>query len=281
MMGLMSYHDFENCKNLSTEWFTSLRDSICREFEAIEGETGYTSVFNRSEWTRPGGGGGQMSIMRGEVFEKVGVNFSTVYGNFSPQFAKEIPGTDESGGFWASGVSVVAHMKNPFVPAIHMNTRFIVTTKAWFGGGTDLTPTFEHMEDTEDFHDTLRETCNEFDPLYYPHFKQQCDDYFYLPHRKERRGIGGIFFDYLNTGNWEKDFGFIQSVGKAFIKVYGKIVRRNMHKTWTQQDKEKQLLKRGRYVEFNLLYDRGTRFGLMTDGNTEAILMSLPPEAKW
>lgn len=267
------------------EWFQALRDQICLEFEkiemALEESDKAAGHFERTQWKRPGGGGGEMSIMRGRVFEKVGVNISTVHGSFSEEFRNKIPGTEKDGTFWASGISLVAHLCSPLVPAVHMNTRYIVTGKEWFGGGADLTPMFENEADTTRFHAALQEACDRHDPNYYTKFKQQCDEYFYLPHRQESRGVGGIFYDYLESGNWENDFAFTQDIGKAFLDIYPSLVRQHMHKSWTKEEREHQLVKRGRYVEFNLLHDRGTKFGLQTNGNTEAILMSLPPEAKW
>lgn len=265
----------------ASEWFKALRNTICAEFEAIESENGSNTQFERTQWNRNGGGGGEMSIMRGKVFEKVGVNISTVHGEFDEKFAKEIPGAEENRSFFATGISLVAHMTSPHVPAVHMNTRYIVTTKEWFGGGADLTPTIPYDEDTRFFHETLKNACDKFDDQYYSKYKQWCDEYFFIKHRNEPRGVGGIFYDYVNSGNWEYDFEFTQEVGKAFLSAYAPIVRNRVSQTWTKEDKEKQLVKRGRYAEFNLLYDRGTRFGLMTNGNTEAILMSLPPEVKW
>lgn len=271
----------ENKKNIATAWFEEIRNKICSVFEDIEASSGSNARFERKAWERPGGGGGMMAIMRGKVFEKVGVNVSTVSGEFDQRFAKEIPGADENPSFWASGISLVTHMHNPHVPTVHMNTRMIMTSRLWFGGGADLTPTLPYEEDTLDFHNSMKHACDKFDPEYYQNFKEECDNYFYLSHRKEPRGVGGIFYDYMNTGDWEKDFSFTQEVGKSFIDVYPRIVLRNMNKAWSKEEKAKQLEKRGRYVEFNLIYDRGTRFGLMTGGNTEAILMSLPPEATW
>jgi len=276
-------------------WFETLRDRICAVFETIEDELKGTEHagmpagrFERKEWRRPSeegdGGGGEISMMRGRVFEKVGVNISTVYGRFSEEFRKQIPGAEKDGRFWASGVSVVAHMRSPFVPAAHMNTRHIVTSHGWFGGGADLTPMFwdtaETAEDSSTFHTGLHSACDRHGEDYYARFKKWCDDYFYLPHRNEPRGIGGIFYDYLGDG-WAKDFAFTQEVGRAFLNVYPRIVRRRMEIPWTAAQREHQLVRRGRYVEFNLIHDRGTLFGLKTGGNVEAILMSLPPEARW
>jgi coproporphyrinogen III oxidase len=271
----------EEKKRLASKWFRSLRDEICSSFEGLEREIGSQAKFERNNWNREGGGGGEMSLMKGKIFEKVGVNISTVEGKFSESFAKEIPGTDSDTSFWASGISLVAHMESPLVPAIHMNTRLIITGKSWFGGGTDLTPTFPYQEDTEYFHSILKEACDKFNPHYYEKYKKWCDEYFYLAHRSEPRGVGGIFYDYLDSGSWEEDFNFTKEVGRAFMKAFIPIVEKRMKIPYSQEEKEAQLIKRGRYVEFNLLYDRGTRFGLMTNGKVEAILMSLPPEVKW
>lgn len=271
----------------AVDWFKNLRDQICKEFELIEQSLINNPLnlpagkFERKNWERPGGGGGEMSVMKGRVFEKVGVNFSAVHGEFSEDFRKQIPGAEESPEFFACGISLVAHMQSPLVPAVHFNTRYITTKKTWFGGGMDLTPMFNNQEDTDLFHNNLKAMCDRHDPTYYTRFSKECDDYFFLPHRNEPRGIGGIFFDYMNNGEFDKDFGFVQDVGKTFLATYAEIVRKHLEKPWTEEQRETQLVKRGRYAEFNLLYDRGTKFGLMTGGNTEAILMSLPPIAKW
>lgn len=272
------------------QWFTKLRDDICAAFEKIEQEFSGSDLpagkFERKTWERRNedgspGGGGTMSLMHGRVFEKVGVNISSVHGTFSAEFRKQIQGAAETGDFTAMGISLVAHMRSPLVPAVHMNTRHITTTKSWFGGGADLTPMCLDETDTADFHDAFKGACDKYDPEYHPKFKKWCDEYFFLPHRNEPRGVGGIFYDYLDSGDPQKDFAFTQDVGRAFLNVYPQIVRRHMQKTWTPEQREHQLIRRGRYVEFNLLYDRGTTFGLKTGGNVEAILMSLPPEVKW
>jgi coproporphyrinogen III oxidase len=276
----------EDRKLQAAAWFENLRDRLCAAFEAIEddyaGPLAHMPAgrFERRAWDRPGGGGGIMSMMKGRVFEKVGVNISTVHGEFQPEFAKSIPGAGEDPRFWASGVSLVAHMRSPLVPAAHMNTRHIVTTKGWFGGGADMTPTFPDEGDTTAFHGALAAACDAHDPAYYPKFKEWCDRYFHLPHRGEPRGVGGIFFDTLEA-DWARDFAFTRDVGLAFLKVFPEIVRRHMDRPWSDEQRRQLLIKRGRYVEFNLLYDRGTLFGLKTGGNTEAILMSLPPEVAW
>jgi coproporphyrinogen III oxidase len=272
----------------AVSWFETLRDRICAAFEAIEDDyagPGSDALppgrFLRTVWDRPGGGGGTMTVMRGRVFEKVGVNVSNVSGEFSAEFRNEIPGADEDPRFWASGVSLVAHMRSPLVPAVHMNTRHIVTRKSWFGGGADLTPIYPDENAAAQFHAKLAAACVGYDPECYDRFKAWCDEYFYLPHRGEPRGAGGIFFDYLDSGDRERDFAFVRAVGEAFLSVYPVIVRERMNRPWSVEQRRHQLVRRGRYVEFNLLYDRGTRFGLKTGGNVEAILMSLPPEAAW
>src|ERR1700704_168508 len=269
-------------------WFGAVRDRICGAFKAIEDEYAGSDAdqpppgrFERRDWQRPGGGGGTIALMHGRVFEKVGVNISTVHGEFSPEFRGEIPGATEDPRFWASGISLVAHMRSPLVPAVHMNTRYIATRKAWFGGGSDLTPIYPDTAAAEQFHAALAAACAGYGPDAYARFKKWCDEYFYLPHRDEPRGAGGIFFDYLDGGDWERDFAFVRAVGEAFLAVFPAIVRERMNWPWTPEQRRHQLVRRGRYVEFNLLYDRGTRFGLRTGGNVEAILMSLPPEAAW
>lgn len=262
-------------------WFSKLQQEIMTVLESLEP----TGRFIRKEWRRSEDkdeGGGTMGILEGGVvFEKAGVNVSTVYGAFSTDFCREIPGAQEDPRFWASGLSLVIHPRNPYVPIIHMNTRHIVTTKAWFGGGVDLTPVLPFEEDTTFFHTSLQKVCDTYNPTYYPVFKQHCDDYFYLPHRREARGVGGIFYDNLDSGSFDADFKFTQAVGQSFLTIYPEIVRRRASLPWEERERSAQLLKRGRYVEFNLLYDRGTRFGLQTGGHTEAILMSLPPLVGW
>jgi coproporphyrinogen III oxidase len=269
--------DLEVKKKITALWFEELATNICSKFESID----TSAKFERKKWHRDGGGGGVMSIMKGDIFEKVGVNISTVHGEFSKEFRKEIPGAQEHPNFWASGISLVAHMRSPLIPAVHMNTRYIVTSKSWFGGGSDLTPMFENNKDTVDFHEVFEKICDKYDPEYYPKFKKWADDYFYLKHRNESRGIGGIFYDNLNSGNFDNDFNFTKDVGNGFLDIYPKIIERNKNLVWTPEQREHQLIKRGRYVEFNLLFDRGTKFGVMTNGNVDAYMMSMPPEVKW
>ena len=272
------YLSTKNQRRKTQKWFEVLRDQICSSFEKLEQnyegpkQSMPPGKFRRKKWHREGGGGGEMSIMEGRLFEKVGVNISTVMGELSPEFSKQIPGAENNPKFWASGISLVAHMWSPHIPAVHMNTRHIATTRSWFGGGADLTPMIINTEDKELFHTAFRSACNKHDDTYYARFKEWCDDYFYLKHRNEPRGVGGIFYDQL-ANNFEADFNFTKEVGSTFANIYPTIVKRHMNKTWTKKERQAQLVKRGRYVEFNLLYDRGTLFGLQTGGNVEAILM--------
>ncbi|HEX6141255.1 MAG TPA: oxygen-dependent coproporphyrinogen oxidase [Geminicoccaceae bacterium] len=268
-------------------WFERLRDRICAAFEALEDACAGPAAgslaagrFERRPWDRIEGGGGVMALMHGRVFEKVGVNVSTVFGTFRPEFAGQIPGAGEDPRFWASGISLVAHPRNPHVPPAHMNTRHIRTARAWFGGGADLNPIVPDDADTAQFHARLKGACDAFDPTWYERFKAWADEYFWLPHRHEHRGVGGIFYDYLEDEP-EHAFAFTRAVGEAFLDVYPRLVARHMDRSWTEQERSHQLVRRGRYVEFNLLYDRGTQFGLRTGGNPEAILMSLPPLVAW
>ena len=296
----------ESKKKAAQQWFNNLRDVLCLKLELCEIEAGRIDflsniapgTFDRKCWVRESvepeflnvpsrlvsedQGGGEMSIMqRGRIFEKAGVNVSTVSGVLSADFRHQIRGADKDPSFWASGISVVIHPRSPHVPAVHMNTRMIVTTTSWFGGGSDLTPVFPDHNETKLFHNAFEHACNKYSPTYYKDFKKQCDEYFYLPHRKEPRGVGGVFYDYLDSEDWEADFKFTQDIGKTFASVYPKIINNKIEQEWTEDEKYAQRIKRGRYVEFNLLYDKGTLFGLKTGGNTDAIFMSLPPEVSW
>lgn len=282
--------EMDDEKQAARDWFETLRDRICAEFEAIEREAGSQASFDYLAWDREDpdgspGGGGVRGLMKGVVFEKVGVNVSTVGGQFSPEFARTINGASDDPRFFATGISLVAHMANPHVPAVHMNTRFLVTTKRWFGGGADLNPPIPYEEDTADFHARLRAACAAHDPTFYPRFSKWAEDYFYIPHRGVHRGVGGIFYDHLECQErgaiFAANLAFTRDVGEAFLDIFPRLVRRRMEMPFSEADRQRQLEWRGRYAEFNLIYDRGTLFGLKTGGNVDAILMSLPPEAKW
>ena len=273
--------DLEIKKELASNWFKMLQESICESINKLEKKN---AKFKSTNWKRnlkKDEGGGEYRILKnGKIFDKVGVNYSKVYGKFPKKLQKNIPGAKKNPRFWASGISVVMHMKNPQIPAMHFNTRYICTTQDWFGGGMDVTPSKNDQNEKKDFHKILKKMCNRHNKNYYLKYKKWCDKYFYLPHRKEPRGIGGIFFDYKKN-NFEKDFKFVRDVGVTFQYIFQKIIKKKMKRKWTFKDKELQYIKRGRYTEFNLLYDRGTKFGIQTGGNIEGILMSLPPLAKW
>ena len=273
--------DLEIKQKLTSNWFKSLQEMFCKTISDFEkNKISFKSTSWKRNLKKDEGGGEYRILKEGKIFDKVGVNFSKVYGKFPKKFQQNIPGAQKDPRFWASGISVVMHMKNPLIPAMHFNTRYICTTFDWFGGGIDVTPSKKDNKEKEQFHKTLRDMCNRHDKNYYRKYKKWCDEYFYLPHRKEPRGIGGIFFDYKKN-NFEKNFKFVRDVGITFETIFQKIINKKIKKKWTSKDKENQYIKRGRYAEFNLLYDRGTKFGLQTGGNVEGILMSLPPHAKW
>ncbi len=273
--------DLDIKKDLAGNWFKLLQDAFCNDINELEKhKTKFVSTIWKRNKKKDEGGGEYRILRDGKVFDKVGVNYSKVYGKFPKKFQKNVPGADKDPRFWATGISVVMHMKNPLIPAMHFNTRFISTTQEWFGGGIDITPSKNDKLEKKDFHQTLKRMCNRHNKNYYKKYKKWCDEYFYLSHRKEPRGIGGIFFDYKDD-NFEEDFKFVRDVGVTFQMLFNKIIRKKLKKKWTKNDKELQYVKRSRYAEFNLLYDRGTKFGLQTGGNVEGILMSLPPLAKW
>ena len=278
--------DLEQIKQITSNKFIEIRNEIRLELQKLEDEYNdkmglERKIFEVKNWEREGGGGGEISKIRGNLFEQAGVNFSKVYGAFTAEMQKQIPGSEDDPNFFASGVSLVIHPRSPKIPIVHMNVRCISTKYSWFGGGSDLTPVFVIEEDKKQFHEAMKRACDKNNPLYYEKFSKECDEYFFIKHRNEPRGVGGIFYDYLNTGDFEKDFAFTQDVANAFIEAYPAIVRKHMFEDYTEEDKQKQLEKRGRYIEFNLVYDRGTKFGLLTGGNTEAIMMSIPPIAAW
>ena len=284
---------FDDKKQKAAAWFKELRNTICAEFETLEREasselySGEPGKFEFEDWQRKGdGGGGTGGMLRGRLFEKCGVHISVVHGEFEGEMRESVPGAKDDPRFWAAGVSLIAHLHNPHVPAVHMNTRYIVTTQDWFGGGADLTPTqwsdrTQDSQDAKDFHAGMQAVCDAHDCADYEKYKKWCDDYFHLHHRDEPRGVGGIFYDRHNSGNWDADFAFTQDVGRGFLKTYSKLVRTRMNEPWSEDDREEQLITRGRYVEFNLLYDRGTTFGLKTGGNVKTILSSMPPVVRW
>jgi len=284
--------DLDDKNSRARAWFDTLRDRLVAEFERLEDEApadlypGEPGRFELKPWARAAGGGGVMGFLRGRFFEKCGVHISLVHGTFTPEMASAMPGAEEDPSFTATGISLIAHMRNPRAPAAHMNTRFLATSRSWFGGGADLTPTLDEQrsQDAPDarlFHAALKAACDRHDPAWYADYKARCDEYFFLPHRNEPRGVGGIFYDHHDSGDWERDFAFTRDVGEAFLGVYPQILRQRMAEPWTEAERAEQLVRRGRYVEFNLLYDRGTMFGLKTGGNIESILSSMPPLTAW